>query len=71
MIMSFIAKGLKKWDEYLPLITMALHSMKNHTTGFSANKMMLGRETIQPLDLMLANEETTYRVGPWAPRHTL
>ena len=32
---------------------MTLHSMKNHTTGFSANMMMLGRDTIQPLYLMI------------------
>ena len=55
MVRSFISKGLKNWDEHLPLITMALHSMKNHSTGFSANMMMLGRETIQPLDLMLGH----------------
>ena len=44
---------IKNWDEYLPLITKAFHSMKNHTTGLSANMVVLGRETIQPLDLML------------------
>jgi transposase InsO family protein len=53
MIRSFISKGLKDWDACLPLIVMALHSMKNQATGFSANMMMLGRETIQPLDLVL------------------
>ena len=53
IIRSFISKDLKDWDAFLPFIAMALHSMKNHTTGFTANMMMLGRETIQPLDLMI------------------
>ena len=38
---------------------MALHSMKNKSLGFSANMMMLGRETTQPIDLILG-----------LPRHT-
>ena len=50
---SCISKGMKDWDEHLPLISMALHSMKNKSTGFSANMLMLGREVIQPIDLML------------------
>ncbi len=53
MIRSYISRGLKDWDEHLPLIRMALHSMKNRSTGFSANMMMLGRETLQPIDIML------------------
>ena len=32
---------------------MALHSMKNKSTGFPANLLMLGREVIQPIDLIL------------------
>ena len=55
MIRSYISKGYKEWDEYRPSITMALHSMKNRSTGYSANMVMLGRETIQPIDLKLGN----------------
>ena len=55
MIRSYLSKGYKEWDEYQPSITMALHSMKNRSTGYSANMLMLGRETIQPIDLMLGN----------------
>lgn len=32
---------------------MALHSMVNRQTGFTPNQMMLGRETIQPVQLLL------------------
>ena len=59
MIQAYVSRGVKDWDEHLPLISMALHSMKNRSTGFSANMLMLGRENIQPIDLML-----------WIPSHT-
>ena len=60
MIRSYLSSGgIKRWDENLPLIAMALHSMKNKSTGFSANMMMLGRETTKPIDLILG-----------LPRHT-
>ena len=48
-----MSRGFKDWDKHLPLISMALHSMKNKSTGFSANQLMLGREVIQPIDLIL------------------
>ena len=54
MIRSYLSSGgIRRWDENLPLICMALHFMKNKSTGFSANMMMLGRETTQPIDLIL------------------
>ena len=53
MIRAPLSRGYKNWDEHLPLISMALHSMKNQSTGFSANMLMLGGETIQPIDLIL------------------
>ena len=53
MIRSYVSRGLKDWDEHLPLISMVLHSTKNKSTGFSANMLMLGREVIQPIDLIL------------------
>ena len=53
MIRAYVSRGVKDWDEHLPLISMALHSMKNKSTGFSANMLMLGREVIQPIDLIL------------------
>ena len=53
MIRAYLSRGFKEWDEHIPLIAMSLHSMKNRSTGYSANMLMLGRETIQPIDLML------------------
>lgn len=59
MIRSYVSRGLKDWDEHLPLISMALHSMKNNSTGFSANMLMLGKEVIQPIDLILGLSKPT------------
>ena len=53
MIRAYVSRGVKYWDEHLPLISLALHSMKNKSTVFSANMLMLGREVIQPIDLIL------------------
>ena len=64
MIRSYLSRGIKIWDENLPLISMALHSMKNKSTGFSANMMMPGRETIQPIDLLLGLRRHTPQDPP-------
>ena len=41
------------WDECLPMLMMALHSMVHRQTGYTANRLMLGREVLQPVDLLL------------------
>ena len=53
MVRSYVSRGIKDWDEHLPLISVALHFMENKSAGFSANQLMLGREVIQPIDLIL------------------
>ena len=42
-----------RWDENLDQLAMALHSVKHRQTDSTANLLMLGREVIQPIDLML------------------
>ncbi|MCG8035188.1 MAG: DDE-type integrase/transposase/recombinase [Candidatus Thiodiazotropha taylori] len=64
MIRSYLSRGVRDWDEHLPLISMALHSMKNKSTGFSANMLMLGRETIQPIDLIIGLPKPTPQDPP-------
>ncbi|CAG2185028.1 unnamed protein product [Mytilus edulis] len=49
----FIEKNCRNWDRDLPFLSMAMHSMVNRQTGFTPNQMMLGRETIQPVHLLL------------------
>ena len=44
MIRCLKVKSEKGWDVYLPHITGAIRCMENLWTGFSANRLMLGRE---------------------------
>ena len=44
------------WDERLQLIAGAIRSTLNRSTGFTPNKLMLGREVTQPLELLLGIE---------------
>ena len=53
MIRCFIQGQTRDWDQDLPLVVMALHSMVNRSTGFTANQVMLGREVIQPVDIVM------------------
>jgi transposase InsO family protein len=53
MIRCYIEKKSRRWDKNIPLLSMALHSMFNRQTGHTPNKLMLGRETIQPVQLLL------------------
>ena len=42
----------KTWDEDLQLLAGAIRAMKNCSTGFSANMLMLGSEVSQPVDIL-------------------
>ena len=41
-------KSEKDWDIYLPHITSAIRCLENRSTGFSTNRLMLGREVHKP-----------------------
>jgi len=61
MIRCYIEKKAEFWDRDLPLLAMALHSTVNRQTGLTPNRIMLGRETIQPCHLMLGNADSILR----------
>ncbi|CAC5401380.1 unnamed protein product [Mytilus coruscus] len=68
MIRCYIEKKNRTWDRDLPLLAMALHSTANRNTGFTANKLLLGRETTQPIHLLLglpANTPKDQEGDPW------
>lgn len=48
-----------QWDKCLPFLSMAQHSNVNRQTGFTPNRLMLGREVILPIDLMLGTDYIT------------
>ena len=52
MIRCFHRACEKTWDEDLQLLAGAIHAMKNRSTGFSANMLMLGSEVSQPVDIL-------------------
>lgn len=51
MVRCYVDQNQKTWDENLPLLTAAYHSTRNASTGFSLNRLMLGREVHQPHDI--------------------
>ena len=58
-VRCFIDKSQDKWDEYLQQLAGALRCSVNRHTGYTPNKMMLGREINQPADLMFRTPENT------------
>ena len=52
MIRCYLEGHDRDWDKHLSLFSMALHSTVQRQTGFTPNMLMLGREVIQPVDLM-------------------
>ena len=57
MIRSYLEQGHSTWDEELPLLTSAIRAIHNKQVGYSANMMMLGRETNLPIEVMLGTAE--------------
>ena len=49
---GYVNKAQNDWDEFLPLICSAIRSTVNRRTGYTPNKLMLGRETMGPVDLL-------------------
>ena len=51
-------------------VGMAIRSTVNRQTGFTPNSLMLGRELLQPIDLMLnpGGEEERITPGIYAAR---
>jgi transposase InsO family protein len=45
-------KNIRNWDVYLPQLCGALRSTRNRSTGYTANKLMLGREVNKPSNLV-------------------
>ncbi len=57
MIRCYVNQNQKNWDEHLPLLTSAYRSSQHAVTGFTPNRLMLGREVYQPQDLWFGMAE--------------
>ena len=60
-----IKSNITNWDKDLPLALMAMHSTVQKSTGFTPNQVMLGRETIQPVELVQGTVDLN--IGPTDP----
>lgn len=61
MLRCYVHENHRDWDVYLPLLTSAYRAVPHSTTGFSPNRMMLGREVNMPGDL---NTEQAKEIKP-------
>jgi hypothetical protein len=52
MIRCLRDKNIRNWDLYLPQLSGAIRATRNRSTGFTPNKLMLGREVLKPVDLV-------------------
>ncbi|KAK3107797.1 hypothetical protein FSP39_022415 [Pinctada imbricata] len=56
MIRCYVDSGQKHWDEKLPLLLAAYRSTPHSITGYTPNKLMLGREVHLPQDLLFRDQ---------------
>ena len=59
MVRCLQKRDIREWDKYVPHVASAIRSIRNRTTGFSANRMMLGRELSRPVDILYGLPATT------------
>nr|XP_054764688.1 uncharacterized protein LOC129271338 [Lytechinus pictus] len=53
-VRCYVSKSQRDWDRHLQQIAGAIRSSVNRTTGFTPNKLMLGREVNLPSDLVFS-----------------
>ena len=53
MLGKVVSDSQRDWDERLPAVMAAYRSSRHESTGFSPNKLFLGREVTTPLDLAM------------------
>ena len=60
MVRCFLEGKSKQWDRHLQLLAAALRTVPHKQTGFSPNMMMLGREVVQPEDIVFGLTGANY-----------
>jgi transposase InsO family protein len=53
MLAKVMKESQKDWDEQLPMVMAAYRASPHSATGYSPNRMFLGRENRMPLDLIM------------------
>ena len=71
ILRCFIRGEQTDWDLHLGTVGMAIRATVNRQTGFTPNFLMLGREVMQPIDLMFhANDrQATHPPRSYIERH--
>jgi len=61
MLAKVISDSQRNWDECVPFVMAAYRASKHEVTGYTPNKLFLGRDTRMPLDLIMGApvEETS------------
>ena len=54
MLCKVISQDQRDWPDHLPTVMVAYHAFVHEATRFSPNKLVLGRETRLPVDVMYA-----------------
>jgi len=68
IIRCFIEGKVHHWDRDLPTLVMALHATENRSTGYTPNRLVLGREVILPVDILTGVAQTNlpdFESGEW------
>ena len=66
MIRCLRDKNIRDWDSYLPHIAGAIRATVSRSTGFTPNKLMLGREVYKSADLLFGTDKAN-RVSKTPP----
>jgi len=53
MLGKVVSESQRDWEERLPLVMAAYRASPHSSTGFSPNRLFLGRENLMPLDLIM------------------
>lgn len=68
MLTGYVNEYHSNWDVLLPYVMMAYRSAEHETTGYTPNRLMLGREVSTPLDIIyeLPNQVKPIPQNQWA-----
>ena len=47
-----VSEGQRDWDDQLPFVLAAYRATMHHSTGFTPNRLVLGKEVLAPIDVV-------------------
>ena len=53
MLAKAVSESQRDWDTKIPMVLMAYRASRHTSTGYSPNRLFLGRENCLPIDLVL------------------